>query len=248
MSATQIELGTAAQMQRRPTTAMELLQIALSNNAAIDVIERLAALQEKAEAKRAESDFHEALNRVQMTIGRVAPDLTNPQTHSTYASYAAIDKVIRPIYTREGFSLSFDTDVSPKGEEWVRVLCYVSRGGHTRTHKIDMPADGKGAKGGDVMTKTHATGAADSYGKRYLVKDIFNIAIGEDDKDGNSPKYAELEERIDWIWNCRNIDELQRIFKAAYKEARDVGDQNALKDLIAAKDNKVKDLKRAESR
>ena len=50
-----------------------------------------------------------------------------------------------------------------------------------------MPADGKGAKGGDVMTKTHAAGAAMSYGMRYLLKMIFNVAVGEEDKDGNEP-------------------------------------------------------------
>jgi hypothetical protein len=50
-----------------------------------------------------------------------------------------------------------------------------------------MPADGKGAKGGDVMTKTHAIGAAVTYGKRYLLGMIFNIAVGGDvDDDGNS--------------------------------------------------------------
>ena len=49
-----------------------------------------------------------------------------------------------------------------------------------------MPADGKGAKGGDVMTKTHASGAAISYGSRYLLKAIFNLAIGEEDADGNA--------------------------------------------------------------
>src|SRR5690606_15862485 len=49
-----------------------------------------------------------------------------------------------------------------------------------------MPADGKGAKGGDVMTKTHAAGSAMSYGQRYLLKLIFNVAIGENDDDGNS--------------------------------------------------------------
>ena len=47
-----------------------------------------------------------------------------------------------------------------------------------------MPSDGKGAKGGDVMTKTHAAGSAFTYGQRYLIKMIFNIAVGEDD-DGN---------------------------------------------------------------
>ena len=48
-----------------------------------------------------------------------------------------------------------------------------------------MPADGKGAKGGNVMSLTHATGAAAGYGMRYLLKMIFNIAIGEEDTDGN---------------------------------------------------------------
>ena len=48
-----------------------------------------------------------------------------------------------------------------------------------------MPADGKGAKGGDVMTKTHAHVSATSYGKRVLLGMIFNIATGNDD-DGNA--------------------------------------------------------------
>jgi hypothetical protein len=48
-----------------------------------------------------------------------------------------------------------------------------------------MPVDGKGAKGNDVMTKTHAFGSGASYGMRYLLKMIFNVAVGEDDDDGN---------------------------------------------------------------
>src|ERR1051326_2577684 len=130
-------------------TPMDLLAIALNNNAAIDVIERLAALQEKARDKDAEVSFNEALNRVQSDIHRIAPDLDNPQTHSKYASYAQIDRVIRPVYSREGFSLSFSTEDCPQ-PECVRVLCFVSRGGHTRRYQVDMPSDGKGAKGGDV--------------------------------------------------------------------------------------------------
>jgi hypothetical protein len=67
------------------------------------------------------------------------------------------------------------------------VICRVShQNGHSRTYQIDMPADGKGAKGGDVMTKTHATGSAVSYGMRYLLKMIFNIAVSDKDDDGNA--------------------------------------------------------------
>src|SRR4051812_38846074 len=112
-----------------PATPMDLLSVALNNNAAIDVIERLAALQEKALAREAEYQFNEAMSRVQKEVLMVAPDLQNPQTHSKYASYAAIDKVVRPVYTREGLSLSFDTGDAPNAD-CVRVVCYVSRGSH----------------------------------------------------------------------------------------------------------------------
>ena len=115
----------------------------------------------------------------------IASDANNPQTRSRYASYFALDKSIRPIYSAEGFGLSFNTEDGAPADH-IRVVCYVTRGKFTRKYHVDMPADGKGAKGGDVMTKTHAAGAAMTYGQRYLLKMIFNIAIG-DDNDGNAP-------------------------------------------------------------
>lgn len=135
----------------------------------------------------AQRDFNTAMGLAQSEMGRVAADANNPQTRSKYATYAALDRVLRPVYTKHGFAISFDTgDGAPDGH--VRILAYVTHsGGFTRTYRADMPNDGKGAKGGDVMTKTHASGAAMSYGMRYLLKMIFNVAVGEDDKDGNVP-------------------------------------------------------------
>jgi hypothetical protein len=232
-------------------TPMELLSLALSNGAAIDVIERLSALQERAMDRDAEMQFNEAMNAVQAELGRIAPDLTNPQTHSKYASFAALDKKIRPVYTKHGFSLSFDSGDSPLADT-VRVLCYVShKAGHTRKYTgPPMPSDGKGAKGGDVMTKTHATGAAMSYGARYLLKYIFNIAVGEEDNDGNgATPLAEdiLVEKLDAIENCANLEELMRVYKASYREAAQIGDQQAMKAMIAAKDKRKKELANADS-
>lgn len=151
----------------------------------IDKMERLIAMHERIQARAAEVAFNEAMNAAQGDMRPIAANASNPQTKSRYATYDKLDRVLRPIYTENGFSLSFDEGESPK-DEHVRVLCYVSHvAGHTRTYHRDMPADGKGAKGGDVMTKTHAAGAAGSYGARYLLKGIFNIAVGDDDDDGN---------------------------------------------------------------
>lgn len=154
----------------------------------MDKLERLCALMEKATERDKEAEFNAALRKAQSQMGRISADATNPQTKSKYATYAKLDSVLRPIYTSEGFSLSFNTEPSPLADH-VRVLAYVSHSaGHTRKYTVDMPNDGMGAKGGAVMTKTHAAGAAMSYGSRYLLKMVFNVAVGEDDKDGNAPQ------------------------------------------------------------
>lgn len=228
-------------LEHRQLTPMDLLSAALENKAAIDVIERLSALQEKWLAREAEIGFNEAMNRVQSKIKRIAPDLENPDKHNKWASYAAIDRVIRPIYSEEGFSLSFSDD-EQHSEGHVRVICYVSRGAHTRIYRKDMPVDTKGPKGGDVMTQTHATAAGGSYAKRYLVRDIFNIAIGAEDQDGNPITMGDLMEKLDWIHSCRNLDELQKQYAALYKEAKEIGDQAAMKAIVAAKDKRKKEL------
>jgi hypothetical protein len=166
---------------------MEVISKAASDPSVdIDKMERLIAMHERIQAQQAEVAFNVAMNAAQAEMRPIAANASNPQTCSRYATFDKLDRALRPIYTEHGFSLSFDEGESPKAEH-VRVLCYVSHtGGHTRTYHCDMPADGKGAKGGDVMTKTHAAGAAKSYGARYLEKGIFNVAVGEEDDDGNA--------------------------------------------------------------
>lgn len=158
----------------------------------VEKMERLMAMYERVEAKRAETDFNAAMSQAQTAMRPIQADMTNPQTRSLYASYAKLDSRLRPIYTANGFALSFDTATADV-PEYIRVLCYVThKNGHSRTYRVDMPADGKGAKGGDVMTKTHATGAGMTYGMRYLLKMVFNVAVGEDDTDGNPPSQEDL--------------------------------------------------------
>jgi hypothetical protein len=149
----------------------------------IERIERGAALYERALARDMETAFNEAMRNAQGEMRPIAAEANNPQTKSKYAKYDALDNAVRPIYFKYGFSLSFyQGEGAPEG--YIRVQCKVSCGGHTERPYLDMAADGKGAKGGDVMTKTHATGAGVTYGRRYLLGMIFNLVIGED-RDGN---------------------------------------------------------------
>jgi hypothetical protein len=171
------------------TSSLIQLLDRVSRDPAVDVakLREFWALRKEIAAEAAETAFNDAMNAAQAEMTPIATDAVNPQTRSKYATYGKLDGKLRPIYTRHGFSISFNEGKSEQTQH-VLVLGYVShRAGHTRIYQADMPADGKGAKGGDVMTATHAVGAAKSYGKRYILKDVFNIAIGEEDTDGNDP-------------------------------------------------------------
>ncbi len=182
-----VEPITSVAVQPESVQATNLIQVieraAVNPDVDIDKMERLLQMKERLDAKAAEQEFSIAMAESQKEMSPIAKDADGES--NKYASYAAIDRVLRPIYTKNGFALSFGTeDGAPELE--VRVVCYVSHiAGHTRKVHIDIPADGKGPKGGAVMTRTHATGSAATYGMRYLLKMIFNVAVGEADDDGN---------------------------------------------------------------
>lgn len=212
----------------------------------VDKLERLMAMRERMEAKQAETAFNVAMKDAQSEMRPISANALNPQTKSKYATYAKLDSELRPIYTKHGFSLSFDEDDSPKPDH-VRVVCYVAHeAGHTRTYRKDMPADGKGAKGADVMTKTHATGAAASYGARYLLKGIFNIAVGEEDRDGNEPANVATisQDQIDTLRDLIEATESDEVKFKAFIKVSDLADIRADKFDAAVRLLKQKEQRR----
>jgi hypothetical protein len=181
------ELPAHMEPQATQLTPIQMAYQLIHSGHDLASVKEMIAFGKELEADAAEKAFNNAMAAAQKDMGVVATNMENSQTKSRYADYAQLDKALRPIYTRHGFALSFnDGEGAPEG--WVRIVCHVSNSGHTRTYHKDMPADGKGARGNDVMTKTHAVGAAQSYAMRYLLRMIFNVAVGEGDTDGNLPE------------------------------------------------------------
>lgn len=232
--------------QVEDVSPMRLLQLAVRQGAPIDTIERLAKLQREVMDYAAQQEFADAMNLAQAEIPRVAPDLMNEETKTKYPSYAALDRVLRPIYTSHGFSISYNTGNSALPEH-ISVFAIVRhRSGYRENYQIDIPTDGKGPKGGAMMTKTHATVAGSSYGMRCLLKLIFNVAVGEEDKDGNPVgpglKNDAIAEHIERIKNCGSLVDLQRVFNEAWKVANADNDKNAIGLFIRSRDERKKQL------
>jgi hypothetical protein len=229
--------------------AITVQALAENPNVDVDKLERIIELQRKMLADQAKAEFNAAFSRAQSEMEPVKADAENPQTRSRYASYDALDRALRPIYTRYGFALSFGTEDGAPAEQ-VRVCCDLTHvGGHASHRHLDMPADGKGAKGGDVMTKTHAVGSALSYGQRYLLKLVWNIAVTEDD-DGNAaggrPTPAAPPGYEDWLTDLTaTADEGLPALEAAWKASKPqyrayrTQHQKAAHEALKAKARKV---------
>jgi hypothetical protein len=223
------------EIQIAPNPVMQMLAAAVDKGQDASVKELVQILREERDYN-AQLEFNQAMNRCQSKMKRISADMENPQTRSRYASYAQLDRTVRPIYTEEGFSLSF-SDGDRIDPETLRIVCYLSHSaGHTRILNKDMPVVTVGPQGKAMMTPTHATASAGSYAKRGLLKDIFNLAIGEDDDDGNGGlKVTEaIAETVSKILHCADLETLKSLYRGEYKAAVEANDSTAVKLFMDA--------------
>lgn len=156
----------------------------------LDKMERLMAMRREELERQAKIAFFTAMKSAQAEIKPVARDADNDQTKSRYARYETISEAIQPVITKHGFSLTFD-EGTPEKENHIRVICDVMHeSGHMRQYHADVPFDNVGMKGNPNKTNTHAYGSTKSYGRRYLKCDIFDVALKNDDDDGNAASDA----------------------------------------------------------
>lgn len=171
-----------------------LERLALSPDVDVQKLERLLQMQERIFDRNAEAEFAAAMTRVQAQLPTVLRKSKNEQTSSLYAKHEHIAKIIKPIYTAEGFSITFSEDDSPK-EKHVRVVAILRHNsGYKERHHIDVAIDDVGLKGNTNKTLTHAEGSSQSYGRRRLTCMMFDIATG-DDNDGNGAGVAKITEQ-----------------------------------------------------
>lgn len=186
-SAQQIPAPRAEQAPAESTTILAVIQRAAADPSCnIEKMERLMQMHERFMDRSASEAFNAAMVRAQNLMGAVARNAYNEQTKSYYARLEDIDRAISPIFTGEGFSLSFGTEDSPMAG-FVRVVCDVMHAaGHTRRFRVDLPLDAAGIAGKANKTGVHAHGSTYSYARRYLTLMIFNVVMGGDDDDGQA--------------------------------------------------------------
>lgn len=229
---------TEPQAQVAPMDPMQMIQLAfqtaIERGEGLEVVDRILAQQKAMMDYKDREAFQAALRRIQDELRPIVKKGENRETSSKYATAGAIDEAIGSLLKRERMTLSFEPRPSDKAD-MVFVVGILSLGAYSKEYPLEMPADGKGAKGGGVMSRTHATGSAITYAKRYLKNMIFDLRFADKDDDGNAAARGENPKLIGWLKKMREArdpGELDKAYKDAYKHAEEAGDKAAMYDLI----------------
>jgi hypothetical protein len=177
----------------------------------VDKLQALLTMQREIVANDARLQFNRAMSLAQGEMVPVVRDAQNTQTNSKYATLERIDAVIRPIYVRHGFHLSFNSEAT--GGAYERIVCEVSHAdGHTKRYQLEAAIDTAGPQGKPNKTPLHGLGSVVSYLRRYLTCMIFNIVLTNEDNDGNRQQSdggitkAQIEELRDLMARGRILE------------------------------------------
>lgn len=149
-----------------------------------DKLRIVVDLYERKGVRDEEKAFTIAMGAAQEAMAPIRANALNDSFESQYATYAALDAVMRPIYLAHGFVVSFTTKTSDLARHQRVVVIVKHRDGHKETAEADFPATGLDDAGDVVQSDVHAAASALTYGQRYMLAFAFNIAIAKD-RDGN---------------------------------------------------------------
>jgi len=162
-----------------------LIQLAITQGASIESLEKLMDLQERWEKNEARKAYFEAKANFQ----KLKPIIKKTQlvsfsnkaggkTSYKFAPLSEIEKVADPILADLG--LSYDFKQSQENNQ-IKITCVLSHKlGHSEETSLSAPADTSGNK-----NSIQSIGSTVAYLKRYTLSNILGLSSGEDN-DGQS--------------------------------------------------------------
>lgn len=162
--------------------ATQIFDLAAQDGFDVEKLEKLMDLYERDTNRQAKVAFNQAFAEMQSDLPTVAKSKTvsfkkdsndNPITAYKHATLEDIVDIVRPVLQQYGFAISFSIDTHEK----VTVTCtLMHKAGHSIDTTITLNPDGSGSK-----NNVQAIGSSVSYGKRYTLCSLLNIATRDDD-------------------------------------------------------------------
>lgn len=201
--------------QSPSTEIMQFIRHAVSDPS-VDVgkLRELLAIHKEVRTDAAVVSFNRALHIAQSEMPSVEKrgtvTLGSNKGSYAFATWEDMDKVLRPIMDRHGFSLSFDMQqrVGDGGGAIITgTLSHVD--GHSKSASIPLALDS-----GPGRNATQAMGSTMSYGRRYCAEMLFNIVRKGIDDDGKlgGTKFIGEDEVTELVDLCKEAGREESTF------------------------------------
>lgn len=158
-----------------PASAQALIEMAITQGADIDKLERLMQLQERYDAKNAKSSYLQAVSLFQANCPKIKK--LKQGHNSKYAPLEDIIYQVKEHLFKAGLSYSFS---QTQDANQITVSCHLSHiDGHTETVSLTSDHDKSGGK-----QPIQALASAVSYLRRYTFTGVTGIVPSDEDSDG----------------------------------------------------------------
>lgn len=164
-----------AQQNNSALTVIE--NMVSSGNFDVNVARELIEMQKDIMKQQAIINFNNDFALMSKKIPVIAK---TKKAHTTmYAPLEDIVKIVQPILSEHGFSVSFSTQQNSLDS--VTVTCtLMHKDGYSTSTELQLPTKAVN----NSMNQMQAIGAAITYGKRYTISGLLNISTGDDDNNG----------------------------------------------------------------
>jgi hypothetical protein len=230
----------------RASTVLALInRMALDPHAEVEKLDRVMALYERLNAKEAEFAYNAAKGRIlkklagikivknRLALYEVEKDRPQNGTCEAfkYAPLEEIDKHLRPLLAEEEMDLSYSDEPLEGGGILIRGRLKHLPSGHYEDSLMPSPLDTTGRK-----SQVQAVGSTNSFLRRYVLCNIFNIVLVGDDDDGNGGTIDEAQTQtiLDLIKKAKVGPKFLKYMKA--QSVAETGSLEVAVATIAARD------------
>jgi hypothetical protein len=168
-----------------PDRVTALVELAISKNVPVKILERLVALKERVEERDARKAFFDAVARFQeecpvINKSQTAEIITKSGARFSY-TYAPLEEIARTIRPHlKACGLSYSWNVHSDDGKVLNVACVLRHvDGHEERAGFPVPIDADAR-----MSGAQKNGAALTYGKRQSLLSVLGLTTADTDVDG----------------------------------------------------------------
>jgi len=189
-------------VQQQVSSPTRLIEIAINQNADIDKLEKLMAMQERWDAKQAEKAFNDAMAKFQAEC----PVIKSQKSGHNY-KYAPIGDIVEQVReTMAKHGLSYRFEQSQNGAE-ITVTCVAT---HVDGHSVKLSISGNPDTSGS-KNSVQSVGSTITYLRRYTLTGVFGIVTGDTDTDARveaskTVKMASVKQAQEIVDLCSALD------------------------------------------